>query len=102
MLKKIIFATLLSATAVGFAQDLFVHNQPLKMERMQKLLSSQHLRDYPILPLRGDWFYQMSRSYESQKGGVTFGRLVAIDIRDKKMFAGLDMKGNLNNPRLSD
>jgi hypothetical protein len=102
MLKKIIFETLLSATAVGFAQDLFVHNQPLQMERMQKLLPSQHLRDYPILPLGGDWLYQMSKSYDSQKGGVTFGRLAAIDIRDKKMFAGLDMKGNLNNPRLSD
>jgi hypothetical protein len=102
MLKTIIFATLLSATSVGFAQDLFVRNEPLQMERMQKLLPSQHLRDYPILPLGGDWLYQMSKSYDSQKGGVTFGRLAAIDIRDKKMFAGLDMKGNLNNPRLSD
>jgi hypothetical protein len=102
MLKKISLMLIFSTCSSIYAQYIFERDEPIFIERMQRLLPSQHLRDYPILPIGGNWNYQLSKSYESFKGGVIFGRLVAIDIRDKKMFAGLDMKGNLNNPRSSD
>jgi len=102
MVIKAIVTLLLAASSITNAQDIFVRSEPVKIERMQKLLPSQHLSDYPILPIGGTWHYQLSKSYETHKGGVIFGRLAVIDIRDKKMFAGLDMTGNLNNPRLSD
>ena len=98
--------TTLIATCVVNAQDLFTKNEPLKLEMFQKILATNTVGEYPILNVGGNWLYQMSKVTNSTGAASNFvplGRLFGIDIRQKKMYASIDMTANLyQNSGLGD
>ena len=56
LFKVLINATIttLFATSVVNAQDLFIKNEPLKLEMFQKILTTNTVGEYPILNIGGN------------------------------------------------
>jgi hypothetical protein len=108
MKSKLLLIVISSITSLfpfaTHAQDLFVNYEPVKLELFQKILSTNTIGNYPILPIGGNWQFMHSRKYESTGVAtpVNLGELFAIDIRENKMYADIKMNVNLNQGNMGD
>lgn len=85
------------------AQDFFVRNEPVAISQFQKILTTNHIREYPIPQIGGTWLHMLSTvSYSTGGATIPLGTVAAVDIRDKKFFSGLEVTANLNMGSSSD
>ena len=68
---------------------------------MQKIAPGQTVGEYPILTLGNGWSLFNAKAGTTNVGG-SMAYISAIDVRDGKFFAMLDMTANLNEANSSD
>lgn len=102
MIAKIALGALfLILSSVGVAQDLFEKSDPVPFSFLDKIKPGQTVGGYPILMVGNDWSLFHAKTSTTNLG-QSIGNISAVDIRDGKFFAILDMTGNLEEVRSGD
>ena len=81
-------------SSAGFAQDLFDKNEPVAFTFLQKIQPGQSVGGYPILNFGNEWSLFHAKTGKPTNSPY-LGNVSAADIRDGKLYAMLDMVGNL-------
>ena len=107
-LKQITAFSILAFTLQCEAQNLFskqgmfANYEPVVTQKLQKILPTNTVGEYPILTIGDDWQYLLSKVSYSTGNSVPLGRLIAFVASDKKHVATLDMTANLQEGGGSD
>ena len=91
----------LALSSPALANDIYEKKEPLPFTFMQKLAPGQTVGEYPILSLGNEWSLVHAKTGTTNLGG-TMAYASAMDVRDGKFFAILDMAANLHEINSSD
>ena len=83
------------------AQDLFSDKKPAAFDFLQKIDADQTVGSYPVLNLGKNWGLFHAKTSTTNLN-QSLGHISAVDIRDGKFVAFLDMTGNLELVRSGD
>lgn len=90
-------ATWLLLPCLGYADDLFIRNEPIAYTQYQKVLPGQTVGGYPILNLGGYLF--IAELHSGQIGGaelnIPFGSAALLDIRENRFVGSVLVSANL-------
>jgi len=91
----------LALSSAALADDLYEKKEPVAFTFMQKIAPSQTVGEYPILTLGNQWSLFHSKVGRTNLGGA-MANVNAMDARDGKFFASLDMSANLQEINSGD
>ena len=106
LMNKTIFGSLLmlvslALSSAALADDLYEQKAPVPFTFMQKIAPGQTVAEYPILTLGNQWSLFHSKVLRTNLGGA-MANISAMDVRDGKFFATLEMTANLQEINSSD
>lgn len=105
-MKKLISSILVSVfcfvfSSMGFAQSLFEKTEPVAFTFLQKIQPGQSIAGYPILDFGNEWSLFHAKTGRTTNS-LSLGYISAADIRDGKLYAMLDVVGNLEENHSGD
>lgn len=94
-LKLIFFLALPVFSA--FSQDLYISTKAGPFTPFQQIRPSNHIRDYPIPYIGGNWNLVGLNTSESTGAfsGIPLSSTYLVDVRDGKFFASVNIQANL-------
>lgn len=105
-MKNKIYGSLLmlasfALSSAALADDIYEKKEPVPFTFMQKIAPGKTVGDYPILTLGNQWSVLHAKARSNNLGGA-MAYVSAMDVRDGKFFAMLDMTANLQEINSSD